>query len=256
MSNRDWATLDRAYHNEICAEYDAVVDEPRTLMNQVLFRPLFRVLNPQSESMLDLGCGTGQMVRRVSKSVPLRKVVCVDHSEGMLQITKEKFIDKFESISTIRSDLNTFVQDCEDRFDVISCVGVLHHLRRQELHDFLVSVRHLLNPGGSFIVAEPIDNVTLRNPSKWLKIWNAKSAYSGRDYTIHPEDPDESPLDEGELDRLVEEAGFEIEIVRSIVEVFPRSLPPSMIDLLVTKLVSAFYRNSGFIRAIAAKSAN
>lgn len=246
--------MDRAYHDQICLEYDSVVDEPRALMNSVLFGPVFQAANANSNSMLDLGCGTGQMVRRASELLPLTRVVCVDHSEGMLRVTKERFEDAFESFSAIKSDLTSFVHLCNDQFDLISCVGVLHHLRRNELLDFLTEVRKLLKRDGVLIVAEPIDNESLRSPAAWLQRWNSKSFFSGRHYAVHPEDPDESPLAEGELDELITKSGFEIEIARSIVEVFPRNQPPSILDQLVTKIVAILYRNSGFIRAIAAKS--
>jgi ubiquinone/menaquinone biosynthesis C-methylase UbiE len=54
---------DVAFHRKTAAIYDHVNTEPRLLAKSCLFAPLERHVAP-GESMLDLGCGTGQMLLR------------------------------------------------------------------------------------------------------------------------------------------------------------------------------------------------
>ena len=68
---------DVAFHRKTAAIYDHVNTEPRLLANDLLFAPLDRRVAP-GESMLDLGCGTGQMLLRHASR--FRRAVGVDHS--------------------------------------------------------------------------------------------------------------------------------------------------------------------------------
>ena len=78
---------DIAFHRKTAAIYDHVNTEPRLLANDLLFAPLDRRVAP-GESMLDLGCGTGQMLLRYASR--FRRAVGVDHSREMLDLARQR----------------------------------------------------------------------------------------------------------------------------------------------------------------------
>jgi ubiquinone/menaquinone biosynthesis C-methylase UbiE len=78
---------DIAFHRKTAAIYDHVNSEPRILANDLLFAPLDGRVMP-GESMLDLGCGTGQMLLRYAAR--FRRAVGVNHSGEMLDIAEQR----------------------------------------------------------------------------------------------------------------------------------------------------------------------
>jgi ubiquinone/menaquinone biosynthesis C-methylase UbiE len=58
---REHAARDRAFHAEIATVYDYLTNEPRVWPNELLFRPIDRCI-PSVSCLLDLGCGTGQLI--------------------------------------------------------------------------------------------------------------------------------------------------------------------------------------------------
>ncbi len=57
---------DIRYHAAIAHEYDAVITQPRAFPNDLLFGALDPLVVPGAR-MLDLGCGTGQMLLRYAR---------------------------------------------------------------------------------------------------------------------------------------------------------------------------------------------
>ena len=80
------AQRDIRYHDIIASQYDRVVVEPRWASINALFRPMSRSLPADRRLMLDIGTGTGHMLRRFARL--FGGVVAVDHSESMLDVTR------------------------------------------------------------------------------------------------------------------------------------------------------------------------
>lgn len=247
---------DRAYHDTIADEYDRVVVHPRALINDALFRPLLARL-PRPQTYLDLGCGTGHMLTRLGGLLKPIRMTGVDHSEGMLaqaRLNTQKFtgID----LQFIHSDVFEFMRQSKETYDLISCVGVLHHLRPEQLDGFLVGCRKRLREQGHLLVAEPVDCRSLRDPlPAWIASRNARSPATGLQYHRHAEDPDEHPLAEGRLLEALQLAGFDLIGQRRAVEVFAVKDRASIIDRLIARWVCHQFRHDGYIHAVLATPA-
>lgn len=245
---------DRDYHDIIAEEYDRVVVNPRALINDALFRPLLARL-PRPESYLDLGCGTGHMLARLGSVLKPARMTGVDHSEGMLAQARRNTQDiAGVELEFIQSDVFEFLQQSSAVHDLISCVGVLHHLKPEQLDGFLIGCRQQLQKQGYLLVAEPVDCPSLHQPlPAWIASRNARSPAASLQYHQHAEEPDEHPLAEGRLIEALQNAGFDIIGQRRAVEVFPLNDPPSIIDKLTARWACHQFRNDGYVHAVLAR---
>lgn len=206
------------------------------------------------DSYLDLGCGTGHMLARVHARFRPSRVTAVDHSEGMLAQARElEDLDKVESLQFIHSDLLAFLGSCDEIFDLISCVGVLHHLRLEEIDQVFDLCRSRAATGGRLLIAEPIDAHSLHHPPRWLQKWNGRSWAAKIEYAPAVEEPDEHPLPEGFLLEALQRTGWNLRAQRRGVEVFPHNDPPSLLDKLIAKVAQWPYRKTGYVHAVLAQ---
>lgn len=119
--------LDLEYHARIARVYDYITNEPREYPNELLFRPIDRLIRP-CDLMLDLGCGTGQMIFRYKDFAS--RIVAVDHSPEMIRAAKRKAREAgLADITFVEQDLDAFLKlNGNLKADLVTCVGVLHHL--------------------------------------------------------------------------------------------------------------------------------
>ncbi len=197
--------IDQHYHDEIARQYDHVVVRPRGFPIELLFER-FDTLFVGRERMLDLGCGTGHMLLRYARH--FRAAMGVDHSRGMLAQASENLAAVgVNSAILVHSDLISFVQQqtCS-QFDLITCVGVLHHLQGDDCAVLLNTVRERLSPGGRILLAEPI---TGADEPAAINAWNRQALGGSRDFSGEiPQDPDEAPLDEATWRLAIAAAGL------------------------------------------------
>lgn len=242
--------LDIDYHNTIADEYETVVNEPRRLSNDILFNALFKQINIKIGKFLDLGCGTGQMIERVGSRFQPEETWAVDHSSGMLAYSQQCADKlKLKNFTAVQSDLLAFLENCQDKFSLISAVGVIHHLKPDHVPDLLSKCHQLLAENGLLVLAEPVDVKALYQTPQLIKKWNEKSAFIGRHYSQHAEEPDEHPLKEGWMEQQLTQAGFKVTKTNRGIELFPHNKPPSAFDKLAIKMMQKIYGRKGFVVA-------
>ena len=233
---------DRDYHNVIAPEYDRVIVQPRWLSINTLFRNVDRYLPASRESMLDIGCGTGHMLVRYGSR--FRRIVALDHSEGMLTVAKQNAAAAaLRDVEFVVGEASDFLAGQSRKFDFCTCVGFLHHQRPEQLEAIFRAVRDILTGGGVFLLAEPV--VATDPEPRMIEWWN-------RAYARHPEgmdfqiaEPDEAPLELDLLRNALRQAGFRIAYERRGWEIYPRSNPASAMDRAVIPILDAFTRDTG-----------
>jgi ubiquinone/menaquinone biosynthesis C-methylase UbiE len=247
------AAIDREFHERTAIDYDRVVHDPRRYPNDLLFAPLVARI-PRGARMLDLGTGTGQMIERLGDRFD--EVIGVDHSPAMLERARAATAgQKDSSIAFVEADVLEWSAQAGQGFDLITVSGMLHHLRPPDLPAILDNIRKRLNPGGRFLVAEPIDCPQLHRLPGWLDRWNRRSVAAHEAYSRPAEEPDEAPLPEELLERSLAEAGFKVETSRRSVEVFPKHLPPRLVDRAFIRFVQWRFRRTGYVLALLARPA-
>ncbi len=143
-TNKDFDFSKRA------AEYDAGFEGR---LSKPFYRAIYRAmlaqveLNP-NDRVLDIGCGTGFLLKRFSEQCPITGAG-IDVEANMVQIAKEQCPGM--DIRLAPAD-NTPFDDAS--FDVITACMAYHHFSNKE--GFAAEVWRLLKPGGRLYIADPL----------------------------------------------------------------------------------------------------
>jgi 2-polyprenyl-3-methyl-5-hydroxy-6-metoxy-1,4-benzoquinol methylase len=107
------------------------------------------------ESILDLGCGNGELARTLAKRGHRGPYLGLDFSLPLLRNAAsfpEGFSARFLQMDLTSDWEAAMAQQFPRSFDVVFCFAVLHHIPSTELRlNILKRVRALLKPGGRFI---------------------------------------------------------------------------------------------------------
>jgi tRNA (cmo5U34)-methyltransferase len=128
----------------------------------------------QRISVIDLGCGTGTVAHAIQEVYPNATITCVDMSEEMLTIAKQKLNNQAIYIASSFEHL-TF----EKHYDVVVSSLALHHLEDQMAHQqFYHQIYDALNLNGLFINADVVQasSAELQDAfmQKWISFMNRK----------------------------------------------------------------------------------
>lgn len=245
---------DIRYHAAIAHEYDAVITQPRAYPNDLLFGALDPLIVPGAR-MLDLGCGTGQMLLRYARR--FGTATGVDHSPQMLAEARTN-LDRagLTAVDLRQSDLNEFLARDDRHYDLITCVGCLHHFPHGEIPNALLALSRRLAPASAFLLAEPID-VPIETLPEEISRWNATSVMRGRGYSAAAEDPDEGPLPLALLHEALAAAGLRVVAESRGWEMFPQQLPPSLADrVALWQMHHRYGANGNIYSAVAVRTAD
>jgi ubiquinone/menaquinone biosynthesis C-methylase UbiE len=238
----DHAVKDIEYHEQIASQYDRVVVEPRWSSIDALFRPVRHHLPDRRGSMLDVGTGTGHMLRRFATYFDT--VVAVDHSTAMLAVARDTARrNRLDNIEFVVSDAQRFLSSASGKFDLVTCVGFLHHLQPADLADLLTAARQVLAPQGVLLLSEPI--AIDRPEPRAIARWNDVYRRDPQVYAQAHEDPDEAPLELSTLKRALSAAGLGVFAEGSGWEIFPRHAPERWSDRVAIRVLHALFGRHG-----------
>ena len=136
-----------------------------------LSRRFYRLLLEQVDltqdmSVLDVGCGTGTILRAMSDSCSI-KGFGIDMSENMVEETKRKCPDM--DIRLSRCEKTPFE---DDTFDVVTSCMAYHHFTDKA--GFAREAARILKPGGYLYIADPsfpgVVRRTMNTASRLLNI--------------------------------------------------------------------------------------
>ncbi|PKO07646.1 MAG: hypothetical protein CVU41_00290 [Chloroflexi bacterium HGW-Chloroflexi-3] len=99
-----------------------------------------------SSTLLDVGGGTGRIADAMAKC--FEKIIIYDVSPAMIKESK----NKNGKISGICGKVENLALE-NDFFDAVIMVDTLHHVENH--HKAILSILHVLKPGGIFILEEP-----------------------------------------------------------------------------------------------------
>ena len=100
------------------------------------------------QSALDLGCGTGEILKLILQEDTHKELCGIDLSEKMLAVAKSKLP---EQVKLILGDSES-LPFSDNTFDVVYCNDSFHHY--PALQNVLREVYRVLKPGGTFLMGD------------------------------------------------------------------------------------------------------
>ncbi len=101
-------------------------------------------------TILDLGTGTGETLRRVASCHPTARLTGIDESDRMLAVARGVVPGADLRVARLQDDLP------EGPFDVVVSALAVHHLDAPEKAELFRRVAARLAPGGRFVLADVI----------------------------------------------------------------------------------------------------
>ncbi|MEI5993050.1 class I SAM-dependent methyltransferase [Candidatus Enterococcus mansonii] len=161
----------QAHFDQEAQEFDDVIQKIIPYYNQMIEALVASIPFDTDHpiSVIDLGCGTGTVACAIQEVYPNAVFTCVDMSEEMLTIAKQKLNNQALCISSSFEKL-TF----DTTYDVVVSSLALHHLENQASHQqFYRQIYDALKPNGLFINADVIQASSPQLQEVFMQKWIA-----------------------------------------------------------------------------------
>lgn len=161
----------KQHFEEEAQEFDAIIRRLIPYYEQML-DALVAALpfnRRQAIRVIDLGCGTGTIARKIKDVYPQAQITCVDIAEKMLQIAQVKFGDGKE----VRYQLANFEEyEFDSVYDVAISSLALHHLvSDDDKYKFYKKIYTCLSPGGIFYNGDNILGSSSHLQAIYMEKW-------------------------------------------------------------------------------------
>lgn len=134
-------------YDRLAPQYDV---RWRRYLEETLDQALRYLEGPAPRRVLDVGCGTGEFLRRLRIRYPAAVLVGADPSAGMIEVARRKFgHDPRVSVQSACAETLPF-QD--EQFDRVVCVSALHGVR--DVPAAMGEMVRVLRPGGRLVVVD------------------------------------------------------------------------------------------------------
>jgi len=138
------------------------------LIDSVQFEPFAAI------RIIDLGCGTGTVAKRLGDKFPNSTIVCLDISSKMIEIAKYKMSGR-KNTEFIVGDFSKI--EFKEPFDVVVSSLALHHIQTdEEKKEFYTKIYKVLTNSGQFLNADVVlattDYQQNINMNRWIDYMN------------------------------------------------------------------------------------
>lgn len=111
-------------------------------------------------TVLDFGCGTGNMARALAAALPSARVTGCDASAASIEVARARSGASADFVANGAGRLPF----ADASVDLVTAACVFHHIERSERQKWAAEIRRVLRPGGRAIVFEhnPLNPLTQR----------------------------------------------------------------------------------------------
>lgn len=144
--------MDDAYNNLYKSNWGLNINnQPIRQMRYFFSKKLLKkaLIKNDVKSVLDIGCGTGEMIRYINEMKPEINTIGIDLSDIAIKIandTNDKVNNQF-----IATDFFSF--ECGTKFDLISVIDVIEHVENDS--KFVYKINNCLNQNGLLVISVP-----------------------------------------------------------------------------------------------------
>ena len=103
----------------------------------------------KNAKILDVGCGDGSLCEYLSVS-GYENITGIDVSEVIINKCKDK---KDSKVKYVRKDIVNEHFDSKEKYDIIICWFLLHHIKKEDVEKFTIKLFNLCNPNGILILS-------------------------------------------------------------------------------------------------------
>ncbi len=168
----------KAHFESEAKEFDDIIIKLIPYYNQMIGALIDSIHfdNDAAIRIIDLGCGTGTISKRISEKYPNSKIICLDVASNMIDIAKHK-LSGHNDVEFITGDFSKI--DTNEKYDVIVSSLALHHLENdKEKRDFYTKVYDSLTDFGIFYNADVVlastDYLQDVNMNRWIEFINKR----------------------------------------------------------------------------------
>ena len=144
------------FFNDTALSYDKIVNRTTFGKDKYWKKEILKKI-PQSESILDLACGTGILTEQIAKKFPNAKIVGVDITKNYLEVAKRK-LSRYPNVSFVNQDAeklnlnykfdcitSSYIPKyCNPEILIKSCLAHLKLNGKIIFHDFIYPKNKLL----------------------------------------------------------------------------------------------------------------
>lgn len=167
----DFAKTAYSYFGNMVESYDSLIRRAVPRYAEMSER-LIDYIPDTPQTILELGCGTGNLSLRFAEKFPDAKFTLVDASSEMIEITHSRLSEYFPK----QADRTNFIRakfeelDLEEKsFDLVTSCISLHHVKDKE--PVYEKVYRSLTSNGTFRFADQMHGVTSWNHEKNWQRW-------------------------------------------------------------------------------------
>jgi len=162
------------FYDKFSSEYTKAIIRcvPRySEMIDMLFFYLPEDFKPKT--ILELGCGTGNLTVKLAENFKDAKFTAVDISADILTICKKRTDN--ENINFIKSDFKE-LEFCENSYDLVISTIAIHHLENKHKQILFKNIKKWLNFAGIFTFSDQFKGETEQIYKKHMEMWK-KAAF-------------------------------------------------------------------------------
>ena len=122
-------------------------------------------------NVIDLGCGTGTISKKIKSKFPAASITCLDLAENMIEMSKLKLA----AYSDVRFQVGDFSNyEFDDTYDVVVSSLALHHLITDEDKiKFYRKIYESLRPKGVFLNADVVLGSCVQVQESYMEKWRS-----------------------------------------------------------------------------------
>ena len=143
---QDKKTLSQQTFNKQAETYDQAIygQHARSLYPFMLDK----ITHHYGQDILDVGCGTGELMKQILEEDPSRKLTGIDYSPNMIEQAKQK-LGNLAAFQFADAQKLPFA---DNTFDMVTCCDSFHHYPAPDA--VLQEMVRVLKPGGCLILGD------------------------------------------------------------------------------------------------------